>query len=159
MLVKSKINNNNNNQNNTTVNINHENDKLFIYNDKAYIIPQEYDIVKKDDLLIIYPLSKNWQMNVGLHELNKYNNVNEIYNHEISVYNLEKVKIYLKNILNNDFIIYEELQSKNIIMCYITPWDNNLYYRFVVTYKTDTFDLNELIPVIDSLNNPITVKK
>ena len=98
-------------------------------------------------------------MNVGLHELNKYNNVNEIYNHEISVYNLEKVKIYLKNILNNDFIIYEELQSKNIIMCYITPWDNNLYYRFVVTYKTDTFDLNELIPVIDSLNNPITVKK
>ena len=156
--IKPKIYNNDNTS--TTVNfINHDNDNLFIYNDKAYKIPNKYEFVKKEDLLIVYPTNKSWQMNVEVNKLNKYNSINEIYNHEIEVYNLDKIKIYLKNILNNEFIIYDYLQNKTIIMCYITPWDNNIYYRFVLTYKTDTFDLNELIPVIDSLSNPITIKK
>ena len=157
LIIKPKILNNNNISDTTT--INHENQKLFVYNDKGYTIPDGYEYLNNKNFFIIYSLNKNWHINVNLFKNNKYNNINEIYDNEIKMYNTENVKISLKNLLDNTFIIYKFLKEKIIVMCYIAPWDNNYYYRFTYYYNDDTFDLNELSPVIESLNNPITIKK
>ena len=133
--------------------------KEFKYKNYIYNIPDSYEYNGNNDVLVISKKGDSWYGNVSLASTKNMliTNINDLFEYNKDKISPTEFKLYTKRINNFDALIYESILKKENIVCFYTKW--NTYYRIVLTFENDTFDINKLAPVIESLNNPINLEE
>ena len=144
--------------NNKKSNINNSNKDIFLYKGYKYKVPAGYIYMGDDNAFILgYKADTTWNVTVNISDYPAKKTVTEVYESMISKYDLSSMKINKKFINDANVLFIEFLKDKSITVAWVTQW--GYQYEMFIHYKSNTFDQALLIPVIESLNNPINLNE
>lgn len=127
----------------------------FVYNNIEYEEPNGYKFMTiNNDFAIIYS-TNNWLGKIKIHNNSQIKNVNDLYNQVINSHNTIDFELVKSKVNKFDVLIYKYKENKELIVDFFTSMGN--LYEIYLYYETNEFDLNDLSPVIESLNNPINL--
>ena len=125
--------------------------EVYQFDDVLYKIPEGFTF-EETDAGLFKAIHDNWNASIGRQDNKQGNSINTIYESYSKDADKYKMIVHKEKLENIETVIVEQKEEK-IIFCYFIF--NNELFNIIVYYKDDTFDLNELNPLINSLINPI----